>query len=259
MSLFPGRMVYFVRMKFRPRHLIIRHVLPLVWRFSGRQRLRALQEFSVTELDSAWQSVHTLQKVGDPKLQAALFQHALEERHHSDLFGKLHHDESPGLASSEVFKRKPIVEAERPSPAEVVEFLAFLAVGESEINRDFEVYARAVPSAALREIVKRIQADEELHEAESEKALVAMAVEHGVSLPWIRFRHLSRMAFTRYSRFMSQVGTLPLRAFLFICYIVLGSVFHRQAAARFGLPREKQFRISRDQVERAFAGKGAAV
>jgi hypothetical protein len=227
-------------MNFRPRHFLIRWVLPLTWKFDERQRTRVLQEFAQTELDSAWQSVFALSRVDDPKLRALLFHHAYEELFHSDLFHRMAHRKAGSIPVLPLTRREPLLPLERGNVRAPVEFFAFLAIGESEIQRDFGVYERSIPDEEVRRLFAAIRSDEEYHAEDAGRALGELTAAAGISLGWVRVRHLASLAYKRYISLATKFGTIPMTALLFLAYSLFGALFARQARERLALPAGRQ-------------------
>lgn len=227
-------------MNFRPRHFLIRWVLPITWKFDENQKIRVLQEFAQTELDSAWQSIYALSRVRDSNLRSLLFMHAFEELFHSDLFSKMARKKASRIPVFPLTRREPLMPLGKDDKS-AAEFFAFLAIGESEIQGDFGVYESAIPDEDVRRLFGKIRADEEYHAADSSAALAGLTAQHGISLTWIRLRHLGALAFKRYVSLMTKFGTIPMTLLLFLAYVPFGLVFFRQARERLRLPFSRQF------------------
>jgi hypothetical protein len=224
-------------------------VLPLIWRLSAKQRSRVLLEFAQTELDSAWQSLFALTKVKDPATRALLFEHAFEEMQHYDLFSKQASQKSPDLPTQPTTRREPLMPLENATAKDAVEFLAFLAIGEGEIQKDFQVYEKALPDADMRALFEKICQDEILHAKASDEALSALAKERGVSLRWVRWRHFGSLAYKRYVSIASKFGLLPMTGLLFLVYYLFGPLFFREARARLKEARSLQLQFLREQQQ----------
>jgi len=241
-------------MNFRPRHLLIRWLLPVTWKLDDTQKTRVLQEFAQTELDSAWQSLYALERVENPKLRALLFMHAFEELFHSDLFNGLANRTARSIPILPLTRREPLMPIEGGDQRSAVEFFAFLAIGESEIQRDFGVYERAIPDEETSRLFAGIRKDEEYHARDSAVALEMLTREAGISLRRIRFRHLGALAFKRYVSVMGKFGTIPMTAMLFVAYALFGGMFRRQAKERLLLSGAKQLEFLKLQQEEFDAG-----
>lgn len=144
------------------RRLIIRLLLPIVWSFSRRRVAQALTEFSITEVDSAWQSLYAMKFVKDPKVRSKLFQHALEEIHHGALFKKLATKYSDAYPSGAIADRTLLFKKDKGESA-LVEFYAAEAVGETNVRNEFSTYANAAPMEDIRELFIYVKKDETGH------------------------------------------------------------------------------------------------
>ena len=122
-------------MSFRLRHFLIRFLLPITWKKSSAQKVRVLQEFAQTELDSAWQSIYAIERVENSGLRSLLFQHAMEELFHSDLFRRLASHKSSELPSAPLTRREPLLFLEKGAEKSAVEFFAYLAIGDRKSTR----------------------------------------------------------------------------------------------------------------------------
>lgn len=56
------------------RHFIICYFKPIIWRIDSDRKPYFLQDFSMLELDSAWQSMNAIPKVSSQSLKSNLFQ-----------------------------------------------------------------------------------------------------------------------------------------------------------------------------------------
>ncbi len=236
-------------MNFRPRHLLIRWVLPFSWKLSEAQRTRVLQEFAQTELDSAWQSIYALERVDDPKLRGLLFMHAFEELFHSDLFSNLARTLSRSIPVQPLTRREPLLTLDHGDRKAAVEFFAFLAIGESEIQRDFALYEGAIPDEKVRALFGKIRRDEEHHAEDSAVALRQLTQEEGLSLFKVRLRHLGALAYKRYVSVMGKFGMIPMTGFLFVAYALFGGIFAGQARERLAASYARQLAFLQKQQD----------
>ncbi len=245
-------------MSFRLRHLIIRFILPRIFASSERQRVRILQEFSRTELDSAWQRVYALQEVRDPETRSLLFDHAFEELFHADLFQKLAVQKSSVLPAQVLTRRQPLMDLEGSSSQQGVEFLAYLAIGETEINDDFAVYQSSMKDPDLKRILKTIRADELWHARDSTEALARLTERNGVVLKKIRSKHLWGLRYRRYVSLMMKFGTIPVTLLLGLAYGLFGFIAVQQARRRMNLDPEAQRELLKWQQARVERKVGTA-
>lgn len=213
------------------------------------QKVRVLQEFAQTELDSAWQSIFALERVKNPDLRKLLFLHAFEELFHSDLFARIAQRKSRDLPMLPLTRREPLLPLEGNDPKDEAEFFAFLAIGESEIQRDFHVYQRSLPDEDVQQLFQAIGQDEEYHAKDTGDALERLTGACGLSLPWIRLRHLGSLAYKRYVSVMNKFGVLPMTALFFVAYSLFGMIFARQARERLALAPGAQLDMLKRQQE----------
>jgi hypothetical protein len=210
-----------------------------------------MYEFAQTELDSAWQSVHALQYVTDPRIRSLLLQHALEELHHSELFADAASEQSDFPQAVPLTRRSPLSEVESGDGSAAAKFLAALAVGENEIRNDFQVYRRAIPDPRIRRLFAQIENDEEGHAENSMASLTRLARENGISMRAIRWRHAWELLKRRHKSLGMKMGALILDTALTVLYFVFGGFGHWQARRRMVMSYEQQLKISRQQYELA--------
>ncbi len=224
----------------------------MIWRFDRGHKARLLYNFAHTELDSAWQSIFALGKFADPALRKLLFRHALEELHHCDLFLQLAQSQIGGGAGgmATLTRRRPIVDFESGGNSQAVEFLAFLAIGESEIQKDFKAYEAALPEPEVARLFRALRDDECEHADTSGQALKEMAFEHGHSLRWTKARHLGALAFKRYTSLMNQLGSAIMTLLLVAVYVCLGAIAVSQARKRLQMANKNQLRLFKLQQEK---------
>lgn len=234
-------------MAFRLRHLVIRHILPRTWKLDEGQKIRVLQEFAQTELDSAWQSLYALERVKQPGLRALLFMHAYEELFHADLFSQMARKKARSLPLLPLTRREPLLPLDVPDLKASTEFFAFLAIGESEIQEDFGEYERALPDEDVRALFGKIRTDEEYHAKDSSAALEKLTAEAGLSLPRIRLRHLGALAWKRYVSVMGKVGMLPMTLLLFVAWALFAGIFRGQARERLRATGARELELLRQQ------------
>lgn len=240
----------------RARHLLIRLLTPLVWSASEKRKLAALQEFSDTELDSGWQSLHALERVEDPRAKAVLFLHALEEFRHADMFAALLGSYSRAPLNHPVFARKAML-ADAASRDGLLEFLAQVYVGESEINRDFVAYSRSGVDAPIRELFTRIKKDEEGPEEVGWDLMRRCGDRSAGELRWLVFKKRAAHAWRRYANATQSVGNLWLSVLLGVVYALVGPFAFLPLRARLALDPRSQLDILREQL-RPGAGKAAS-
>lgn len=236
----------------RLRHLVIRLVTPLVWRWSEKRKLAALQEFSDTELDSGWQSLYAIERIDDPQAKAELFQHTLEEFYHAEMFSHLLHSYSNAPLNRPAFAREAIL-APKGDRAALLEFLTQVYVGEAEINRDFVVYAGARVDAPIRELFGRIKKDEEGHEEVSWNLMLRYCEQDVWRLRRVLLRKRLAHFWKRYVKASQFFGNTVLSAQLTLVYFLLGGFFFIPLRRRMALDRATQLGILRQQLKGAGA------
>lgn len=156
------------------RALLIRLLLPLVWRLSRRKAVEGLQRFSATELDSAWQSLHAMNAAAEPSLRAKLFAHALEEFGHARLFAQAAKSLSQALPALVVGERRPLLDAAQGSRG-LVSFYAYEALAEASVSREFASYLAAAPYEEARRAFRLALGDEKRHASYTARTLSALA------------------------------------------------------------------------------------
>ncbi len=240
----------------RARHLLIKCLTPVIWRFSEQRKLTALQEFSDTELDSGWQGLYALERISDPASKAELFVHAMEEFYHADMFARLQNSYANAPLNRTAFARETILQDAATNEA-VLDFLAQIYVGESEINQDFVVYARTNVDSPIRDLFERIKKDEEGHEEVSWELLLKYAEGRIWNLRWVVLKKRFMHAYKRYANFMQVIGNVVLSAQLSVIYFVAGSFFVTVLRNRLTLDRKAQLEILRQQLSPIGAEKKA--
>ncbi len=141
------------------KNLAIRTITPLSWRWSRRRLASSLHRFSLVEADSAWQMLDALDAVEDPVFRVKLFNNALEEVRHAELFGKLAASYSSLPLPLAGPPRKPLFNPKRG----LAHFEAHHFIGEADVYAQFLAYAKSASSGPLRETFLAIRGDEEHH------------------------------------------------------------------------------------------------
>ncbi len=198
------------------RNLVIRSLLPLTWRRSPRWLAAGLQQFSVTEMDSAWQILHAMREVSDPVTRAKMFQHALEEVHHSAEFDRVSKQFTPVPPPKMRPVRIPIYDEEAGSSA-MVDFLAFAHVGESDVFYQFSSYAAAIGNDRASEVFEEAKRDERGH-ASLTLALLRDVAPNKSTVRRVVLRMRWKRAYESWLRFSSHIGE-------FTSAILLGAMY----------------------------------
>lgn len=155
------------------RKLAIRFFLPIAWRLSKKRKAIALEKFSVTEIDSAWQSLYALNSISDGPLKAKLFQHALEELNHGSQFERLFKACSDVPSTGAPFERQALFDPSLGDRA-LVDFYAYESLGESTITREFIAYASASPDPEVRRTFESLREDELGHTRYTDQVLTEL-------------------------------------------------------------------------------------
>ena len=203
------------------RWIIIRTFLPLIWKISHERAAKALHAFSVTEIDSAWQSLYAMRFVPDPKLRAKLFQHALEEMHHGALFARLAHTHSTRLPTMPVAERVPLFE-EGAGKNALVHFFAHEAVGERNVGQEFKTYLKAAPWPDVKAVFQHVYQDEKGHALYTTQAFTQLTCHS----PTQRRIEIVRVHVLRgwdmWIRLSKKIGHLPSSLLLGCLYFSFG-------------------------------------
>ncbi len=144
------------------RKLAIRMVLPITWLPSKKRTATQLQRFSVTEADSAWQILYTLDHLDDPQLRCKVLQHALEEVHHANEFDRVSREYCPELPEKPICERQPLFLVEKGKQG-LIDFVAYAHVGEKDVFDQFDSYAAAIGECEAQSVFREAKLDEEGH------------------------------------------------------------------------------------------------
>jgi hypothetical protein len=223
------------------RQLLIRFFTPLVWKISGERKIRALQEFALTELDSAWQSLYAMDFIPDPKLRAMLFHHALDEYKHYDVFNNLAREFRQKPSAQSLVKRLALWKpSEKNGP---LNFFSYIHAGECQVNADFAAYSRSNIDENIRIAFTRIMEDEAHHEAGFRKEVFPRlsgswrAVRRSVL--WFRCKR----TYGEYVKLMESVGEVPFAVAMTLLYFVGGLFASPICRQRFLLSPESQLKM----------------
>lgn len=228
------------------RHFFIRSVLPKVWRSSRQRMVSGLQEISITELDSAWQSLYAADHIRDPQIQAMLFQHAMEEVMHAELFDDLCKRYSDLPLNVPVYSRQIIMNAADEKNG-LIDFLTYMHVGEREVNNDFVVYSATDVDKRIRNLFQMIKRDEVFHERDSLEMIEKVAGPARSKARYYIWKNGVLRNYRQVSAVFAKFGELPLKLLLSILYFGFGSVLSFAFRSRLELSRSEQLRILREQ------------
>lgn len=237
----------------KPRHFLIRFLTPLVWRFSEKRKIEALQLFSLVEKDSGCQILSVIGLVNDPRGRALLFQQAIEEFRHHDLFQGACLSLATAPLGIPVMARNDLVDSASGTEA-VLEFLAYLHVSEREVNTDFEVYEKIRTDEKIIEVFKEIRADEMRHESDSLGLLRKFASSDEGRLRRALFKSSAIRSYRSCLRALRHLGEIPLSLLLGVLYFLAGPLVFRIFQRRLELAPDEQLGIVLEQW-RAVGGR----
>jgi hypothetical protein len=177
-------------------------------------------EFSATEIDSAWQSLHAMRVTSDPELRARLFRHALDEIRHGNAFAQLARKYSDSHPAAPMPERTALLAA----PGKREDLCAFYArelVGEAAIRDDLDAYAAAAPHRDIQSLFLGIKAEEAGHARFAEQSLVQLAPSS-----WARRTLVARSRAERFYeawvKFSGRLGNITFSLIGSVTYFVIG-------------------------------------
>lgn len=171
------------------RRAAIRLLLPLSWRLYPQRRGQVLQRFAVTEADSAWHFLDAMSRVDQPGIRARLFNNAVEEQHHSELFATAARGHALVPPRIPIAERTAIYDASRG----LQHFFAFVQVGEQDVYEQFDAYAAAIGTESVRSIFRHLKQDEEGHMRFAEQRLAAIVAKRDAGASLVRAIRLQRL------------------------------------------------------------------
>jgi len=211
------------------RKLLIRTSLPLLWRTSSRRTAAGLQRFAVAEAESAWQLLNVLDSVDEPKLRARVFQHALEEFHHSSEFDRVARPYCEALPPRPLPERDPLYD---PADGEegLAKFMAYAHVGELEVFGQFDAYAAGIGPCDAREVFKSAKKDELGHVGLTRHLFVSMSGESAVGMAVMKARF--QRLYETWLRFSRGFGEIPSAILLGTIYLLSAPLLALPCRAR---------------------------
>lgn len=231
-----------------PRHLVIRAITPMVWKFWPRRQQEALLEFSQIEKDSGLQLLHCMRLTDEPDLRGYLFQHVLEELFHGELFYELSRKQAERIPVERLIEREELVTPDDGADA-IVDFFAYVHVGERAVNRDFTQYALGDFEPGVRGVFRVAGMDEGRHEADTEDILTRLlngdVAEAKSRDRWAMLKH----GWKSYADLMQRVGVVPLSVLLGGVYFVASWIAVPSLKRRLAMGRQDQLEIFQAQVE----------
>lgn len=229
------------------RHAVIRTIAPVVWRVSPQRKVKALQQFSLIEKDSANQLFQCIKRIDDPQIKAELFQHVLEEFCHADLFDGLVKDFSPSYLNEPAIPRENFI-SKGASAEEIIEFYSYAHVGESDVNEDFLIYGKAGFDNKIRKIFNRVGADENRHENDTGDILLKLCKGN----KWLYRKYVLQSRTKRlWKQLQSQlknIGQFQLSIVLGCAYFVFGPFIFKSFKKRIHAGSAEQLEILKSQI-----------
>lgn len=229
------------------RFFIIRNITPKVWFFSPDLKSKTLMRFSVTEKDSAYRFMKYLPLIEDPKIKNDIFQHALEEFFHSQLFEKLALKQSQTYINYTIPPRKNILTGEI-SENDLVESYAYAFVGENEVNKSFEAYNSSGFDKETRKIFARIASDEKRHAVTTDHILLHLCKNDKLKYKKSYRNALHKRWYEEYSVLMNSMGSLNLNLILGIIYYIFGAFSFLSLKKRMQVQPHQELGFFKDQV-----------
>ncbi len=217
---------------------ILRPVHRWVWRDAHRCA-RKLLTFAATEADGGRDLSRAAELTADPLLRRLFLRHALDERHHAELFrarGRTMLAALGGEGGS--FEGRWLTPGERGRDDLRVEdagdasLLAFLHLSEKVAAARFEVYREVVADEETREVFRRILRDEVFHMRYTRTQLERIAPERHRRALWLaRATRLWRGYLRVATALAGWLGTLVLLAQYFLV-LPLFALAAKRAARR---------------------------
>jgi hypothetical protein len=230
----------------KPRQIIIRLVLPIVWKFFPRRRPYYLQEFEMAELDSCWQVLHSI-PFAPKEMRSKLFMHAVEELGHFQTFGELKEHYSYQYLNRPILKRKMLLPSS--DKIELIKFLTYVYIGEREVNSDFYAYSQSLKSEPLlSSTYLRLKVEEDGHEEKTLRWLKNISQNANVNLGRIEITSAFKRSFDTYKKLMTMIGSIPMSLLLFVIYISTAPIALIDAKKRMAFSRKKELEIFKLQL-----------
>jgi rubrerythrin len=197
------------------KNLAIRTVTSSSWKASDERLAASLARFADVEADSAWQMLRALEASPDRELRAKLFENALEEMHHAEMFRTLAHQYAPYPPSTRD-RRQEVFTEERGLPW----FAAYHFVSENDVSEHFSAYADAAPRESdLRRTFLAIRGDEEEHRAVARAELSRLAGSEARAAALIR-RVKAQRLYEAWKRLGARTANLLSSLLLNVVYVL---------------------------------------
>ena len=219
-------------MKLKLTHVLIRTLTPFVWKFFPERKKQALHRFSMIEKDSAVQLLECLKFTDDAKIKADLFQHVLEEFHHADLFEDLAKSYSDKNLNVSINSRENVIRDDSDHE-DFLKFYAYVHVGESDVNEDFELYANASDDPNIRRTFLKVAADEGRHIVGTDQILLELCNNDDKKARHLVFYSRIKRMYKVYTVAMRNVGRVMFSFYMMILYFGLGFFVVKAARKQF--------------------------
>jgi rubrerythrin len=208
-----------------PSSLLLRAVLPLVWRSDARIAEKLLG-FAATEAGSALDMLKAAELCDDRKLRRLFFRHAVDEARHAELFRAAAQRLAPGPRGSEY----NLIHATRQNlfaRHSLVRFVAFVNVAEERGEAHFRALAAHFEGRPeLADLFARIGKDERFHVAYSRRLLQRFRREgRGREVAWALAAVRVTRAWEAWRRSGRVLGDLATQALLGVAYLVSLPIF----------------------------------
>lgn len=219
-------------MKIKLNHFLIRTLTPIIWKIFPSRKIQAITRFSLIEKDSAVQLLECLKFINDPKIQADLFQHVLEEFHHADLFEDLAHSYSENNLNLSINSRENIINPDLEYE-DFLKFYAYVHIGESDVNEDFEIYANSIKDSNFRKVFLKVASDEGRHEVGTDQILLKLCGQDKAKTQRLIFYSKIKREYKLYTVAMKNIGQVVFNFYMAIIYFTLGLFVTKSARSQF--------------------------
>jgi rubrerythrin len=234
-------------MKIKLNHFLIKTLTPVVWKFLPSRKTQAIVRFSIIERDSAVQLLECLKFIEDSKIKADLFQHVLEEFHHSDLFEELAKSLSEKNLKLSIDSRENVIN-HNSTHEDFLRFYSYAHVGESDVNEDFEIYARATRDQNIRRIFLKVAADENRHEIGTDQILLELCGNDKKKVQSLVIVSKLKRMYKTYTIGMRNIGQVFFNCYLAIIYFAFGLLVVRAAKKQFTWSKVDHLNFLKNQL-----------
>ncbi|MFA6237004.1 MAG: ferritin-like domain-containing protein [Bacteriovorax sp.] len=234
-------------MKIKLNQLLIKKLTPLIWKIFPARKAQAISRFSMIEKDSAVQLLECMKFVGDNKIKADLFQHVLEEFHHADLFEELAKNYSDKHLNLSINSRENIIN-ENSTHEDFLKFYAYVHVGESDVNEDFEVYANAIDDTSIRRTFLKVAADENRHEVGTDQILFELCNNDKIKTNRLILISRLKRSYKMYTIAMKNIGQIVFNFYMSIIYFCGGLFMVRSSRKQFLWTKSDHLDFLKNQI-----------